>query len=169
MFSTTAAVSGKPCSADGDFDQNAGAPVLLASQLVQAKGFECRAQLDRQDRDFGYGVLVKARIGRALHERDGAHHIARNQQRRGHGGMRLTFSQPGITSGVEVVEEEGATLVNRFDRDGWVPGALAHATKGLSMFAVGFGSNQFTVGGVTPKIGTAGMEEGASTGRKTTG
>jgi hypothetical protein len=34
------------------------------------------------------------------------------------------------------------------------------------MFAVGFGSGEFTVGGATPKVDVAGMEEGASKGAK---
>ena len=68
---------GQAMQRGGDFDQNAGAPVLFAGKLVQAKGFERRAQLGRQDRDFGYGVFVKAGIGRTLHECDGTHHFAR--------------------------------------------------------------------------------------------
>ncbi len=60
----------------GDFHQNAGAPLLLAGKLVQAEGFECRAQLGRQNRDLGYGVLVKARVGRALHQHNRAGGIA---------------------------------------------------------------------------------------------
>jgi hypothetical protein len=32
------------------------------------------------------------------------------------------------------------------------------------LVAVGFGSDEFAIGGATPKIGAAGMEEGASEG-----
>jgi len=32
------------------------------------------------------------------------------------------------------------------------------------MVAVGLGSDEFTVGGATPKVGAAGMEEGAGEG-----
>ena len=34
------------------------------------------------------------------------------------------------------------------------------------MVAVGFGSDEFTVWGTTPKVGAAGVEEGASKGAK---
>ena len=40
----------------------------------------------------------------------------------------------------------------------------AEPRKDSAMVAVGFGSNEFTVGGATPEIGAAGMEEGASEG-----
>ena len=58
---------GQAMQRGGDFDQNAGAPVFFAGKLVQAKGFERRAQLRRHDRDFGNGVFVKAGIRRTLH------------------------------------------------------------------------------------------------------
>ncbi len=153
---------GQAMQRGGDFDQNAGAPVLFAGKLVQAKGFERRAQLSRHDRDFGDGVFVKAGIRRTLHECDSTHHIARNQQRRGHDGMRVCFRQPWIMSSIEAVGEERATLANRFHRDGWIADTLAHATKRFRLFAIGFGSNQFTVRGATPIIGAAGTEEDAS-------
>jgi len=78
--------------------------------------------------------------------------------------MRVALGKPGVTGDVDVVEEEGATTPNRFHGDGWIPGAQAYATKGLSLVAVGFGSDELTVGGATPKVGAAGMEEGASEG-----
>jgi hypothetical protein len=78
--------------------------------------------------------------------------------------MRVALGKPGVTGDVDMVEEEGATTPNRFHGDGWIPGAQAHATKGLSLVAVGFGSDELTVGGATPKVGAAGMEEGASKG-----
>src|ERR1035437_4011003 len=78
--------------------------------------------------------------------------------------MRVGFRQPWIMSSIEPVGEERATLANRFHRDGWIADALAHALKRLRLFAVGFGSNQFTLRRATPKIGAAGMEEGASEG-----
>jgi hypothetical protein len=76
--------------------------------------------------------------------------------------MRVAFGQPGVTGDVDVVEEEGATPLNRFNGDGWTTGA--HVTKTLGMVAVGFGSDELTVGGTTPKVGAAGMEEGAGEG-----
>jgi predicted methyltransferase len=60
--------------------------------------------------------------------------------------MRVTFSQPGITSDIEVADEERVPLVNRFHGDGWFTRALAQAAKRFGLVAVGFGSNQFTVG-----------------------
>jgi len=63
-----------------------------------------------------------------------------------------------------VIDEKGATLLNRIHSDGCVTGAPADATKGLGPVGVGFGSDKFTVGRVTPKVSTAGMEEGASQG-----
>ena len=38
------------------------------------------------------------------------------------------------------------------------------ATKGLGLVAIGFGTDELTVGGATPKVSAAGMEEGASAG-----
>ncbi len=38
----------------------------------------------------------------------------------------------------------------------------AEAAKGLGVVAVGFGSDEVTVGGTTPKISAAGMKEKAS-------
>jgi hypothetical protein len=78
--------------------------------------------------------------------------------------VRVAFGQPRVTGDVDVVEEEGAMPLNRFNGDGWITGAQAHATKGLGLVAVGFGSDELTVGGATPKVGAAGMEEGASEG-----
>ncbi len=75
--------------------------------------------------------------------------------------MRVAFHQPGVTGDVDVAEEKGATPLHRLDGEGWITGAQAQATKGLGMVAVGFGSEEFTVGGATPKVGAAGMEEGA--------
>ncbi len=75
--------------------------------------------------------------------------------------MRVTFGQPGITSDIEVVDEEGVALVNRFPGNGGITRAQASAAKRFGLGAVSFGSNQFTLGRVTPKIGAAGMEEGA--------
>ncbi len=59
----------------GDFDQDAGAAVLFAGKLVQPEGFECGAELGRQDSDFGYSILVKAGMGRTLQECNGTDHF----------------------------------------------------------------------------------------------
>ena len=56
-----------------NLDQNAGATVLFARKLVQTQGFERRAELSRQDGDFGYIVIVKTGTRRALQEGDGTH------------------------------------------------------------------------------------------------
>jgi len=82
--------------------------------------------------------------------------------------VRAAFGQPGVTSDVDVVEEERATFLYRFNGDGrgdgWITGAQAGTTKRLGMIALGFGSGELTVGGATPKVDVAGMEEGASEG-----
>jgi hypothetical protein len=54
--------------------------------------------------------------------------------------------------------------VNRLKGEGDIAGAQAHATKGLGLVAVGFSSDELTVGGAAPKVGAADMEEGASDG-----
>jgi len=61
-----------------------------------------------------------------------------------------------------VIHEEGAALLNRIHGDGCVTGAPADAAKGFDIVGVGFGSDELTVGGTTPKVSTAGMKEGAS-------
>ena len=66
---------GQAMQCGGGLDQNAGAAALFARKLVQSEGFERGAELGCQDGDFGYGVLVEAGIGGALHERDGAVHF----------------------------------------------------------------------------------------------
>lgn len=78
--------------------------------------------------------------------------------------MRVALCQPGITSNVEVVDEERVALVNRFQGNRRVTRPLASTAKRFGIVSVRFGSDQFTVGGITPKIGAAGMEEGASAG-----
>jgi hypothetical protein len=77
----------------------------------------------------------------------------------------VAFGEPGVTGDVDSVEKEGATSLHRLNRDGWGDGwireAQADATKGRSLIAVGFGSDEITVGGATPEVSAAGMEEGA--------
>jgi hypothetical protein len=84
--------------------------------------------------------------------------------------VRPAFGQPRVTGDVDVVEEERATFLNRFNgdrgRDGWITGPQARAPKRLDMIAVRFGSDEFTVGGATPKVDVAGMEKGAGEGAK---
>jgi hypothetical protein len=63
-----------------------------------------------------------------------------------------------------MIDEKGATLLNRIHGDGRITGAPADATKGLGLVSVGLGSDELTVGGATPKVGAAGTEEGASQG-----
>src|SRR6202521_3606264 len=63
-----------------------------------------------------------------------------------------------------MVDEKGATLLNRIHGDGRITGAPADATKGLGLVGVGLCSDELTVGGATPKVRAAGMEEGASEG-----
>ncbi len=102
----------------GDLDQNAGAAVLFAGKLVQTEGFEGGAELGRQNGDLGHGIVVKIGIELRPHKRNGPRHFSGNQQRRGHGGMGVAVGQPRVTGYVGMVEEEGATLVNRLQGDG---------------------------------------------------
>jgi hypothetical protein len=63
-----------------------------------------------------------------------------------------------------MIDEKGATLLNRVHGDGGITGAPADATKGRSLIGIGFSSDEITVGGVAPKVSAAGLEEGASEG-----
>ena len=76
----------------------------------------------------------------------------------------MAFGQPAITGGVDVVEEEGTTPLNRLSGDRWITGAQTSATKGLGLVAIGFGPYELTAGGATPKVSAAGMEESTSEG-----
>jgi len=59
-----------------------------------------------------------------------------------------------------VINKKGAPLLHRIHGDGCITGAPADATKGLGLIGVGFGSDEFKIGGATPEVGAAGMEEG---------
>jgi hypothetical protein len=63
-----------------------------------------------------------------------------------------------------MIDEKGTTLLDRIHGDRCITGPPADATKGLGLIGVGFCSDELTVGGATPKVGSAGMEEGASEG-----
>ena len=78
--------------------------------------------------------------------------------------MRVAFGQPRVPGHVEMIDEEGTTLLDCIHGDRCITGTPADATKGLGLVGVGLGSDEFTVGGATPKVGAAGMEEGASEG-----
>ena len=78
--------------------------------------------------------------------------------------MRLAFGQPAVTGGVDVVEEEGATPLNRLKGDRRLTGTQANATKRLGLVGIGFGPDELTAGGATPKVSAAGMEESAREG-----
>ena len=79
--------------------------------------------------------------------------------------MRAPLRQPRVASDVDVVQEERATFLNRFNGDGWrnggIPSAQARAAKRLLLIAVGFSPGKLAVGGIIPKVGAAGMEETA--------
>jgi len=78
--------------------------------------------------------------------------------------VRVGLGQPGVPGHVEMIDKKGTTLLNRIHGDGCITGAPADATKGLGLVGVGLCSDEFTVGGATPKVGAAGMEESASKG-----
>jgi hypothetical protein len=63
-----------------------------------------------------------------------------------------------------VIDEKGAASLHRIQGEGRIPGSPAHATKGVGVIGVGFGSDQFTVGGATPEVGATGVEEGTGEG-----
>jgi hypothetical protein len=63
-----------------------------------------------------------------------------------------------------MIDEKGATPLNRIHGDRCVTGAPADATKGLGLIGVSLGSDELTVGGATPEVGTTGTKEGASKG-----
>src|SRR5208337_1530430 len=63
-----------------------------------------------------------------------------------------------------MIDEKGATLLNRVHGDGCITGAPADTTKGLGLIGIRFGSNELTVGRTTPKVGAAGLEEGSGEG-----
>ena len=63
-----------------------------------------------------------------------------------------------------MIDEKGASLLHRIHGDGRITGAPADARKGVGLIGVGYGSDEFTVGRATPKVGAAGMEEGAGEG-----
>ena len=63
-----------------------------------------------------------------------------------------------------MIDEKGTTLLNRIHGDRCITGPPADATKGFGLIGVGLRSDEFTVGGATPKVGAAGTEEGASEG-----
>ena len=78
--------------------------------------------------------------------------------------MRVAFGQPGVPGHVEMIDKKGATPLNRIHGDRCITGPPADATKGLGLISVGLCSDELTVGGATPKVGAASMEEGASMG-----
>ena len=76
--------------------------------------------------------------------------------------MRVKFGQPRVPGHVEVIDEKGTTLLNRIHGDRCITGAPADTTKGLGLDGIGLRPDELTVGGATPKVGAAGVEEGAS-------
>jgi hypothetical protein len=76
--------------------------------------------------------------------------------------VRVAFGQPRVPGHVEMIDKKGTTPLNRIHGDGCITGAPADAPKGLGLVGVGLCSDELTVGGATPKVGAAGMEEGAS-------
>jgi hypothetical protein len=76
----------------------------------------------------------------------------------------VAFGQPGVPGHVEMIDEKGAPPLNRIHGNRCITSPPADATKGLGLIGVGFCSDELTVGGATPKVGSAGTEEGASEG-----
>ena len=65
-----------------------------------------------------------------------------------------------------MIDEKGTTLLDRIHGDRRITGAPADAAKGLGLVGIGLCSDELTVRGATPKVGSAGFEEGASKGAK---
>lgn len=80
--------------------------------------------------------------------------------------MRVAFGQPRVTRHVEMIDEKGTTLLDRIHGNRRITGAPADAAKGLHAVSIGLCSDQLTVDRATPKVGSAGLEEGASKGAK---
>ena len=80
--------------------------------------------------------------------------------------MRVAFGQPRVTRHVEMIDEKGTTLLDRIHGDRRITGAPADAAKGFHAVSIGLGSDELTICGATPKVGSAGLEEGASKGAK---
>ena len=166
---------GQDMEGGGSLDEEAGAAVLLAGKLVEAEGLESGGELRGKDHGLGGFIVVEIGIGRAAQENDGPEGFAGSQHRGDHGGMCLRFGEPEIGGDAGVVEEEGTAALNRVHGDGWrvgrtvrwgvgrdirrYCGGQAETTKRLGEVAVGFGSDEVTVGGTTPKVSAAGMKE----------
>ena len=65
-----------------------------------------------------------------------------------------------------MIDEKGTTHLNRIHGDRCITGPPADATKGFGLIGVGLGSDELTVRGATPKVGSARLEEGSSKGAK---
>jgi hypothetical protein len=61
-----------------------------------------------------------------------------------------------------MIDEKGTTLLDRIHGNRRITGAPADAAKGLHAVSIGLCSDQLTVDRATPKVGSAGLEEGAS-------
>jgi len=70
-------------------------------------------------------------------------------------------NDPGIAPDIEMIDKKSATLLDRVDSDGGVAGLAADAVKGGGIRGIGFGADQFSIGGTAPEIGTGGMEKSA--------
>ena len=88
---------GQTMEGGSHLDQNAGAAMLFAGELVQAEGFECGAELCGQDRDFAKRIIVEAGMGVAPEEGDGSDHFSGNVHRSGQSGVRMGGGEPGKT------------------------------------------------------------------------
>jgi hypothetical protein len=125
----------------GHLNQNAGAAMLFAGELIQAEGFEGSAQLGSQNRDFCDGILVESLYRRTAQERDSSDHFAGNQEGRGERGMSMALGYPGIACYLEVIDEERATFLHRIHRDGCITGAPSDAAKGAGVVGIGLGAD----------------------------
>ena len=139
--------------------------MLFTRELVQAESFERSAQLRRQDRDLGNRVVVEAAVA-TFQKRDGADHLPRNQQRRGHRGLRMRRRNPRITDCVQVVDEKRTPLLNRVHGNRCISRTTLQATKRLAVVGIGFSTDEFAVRGSAPEKNTAGLKEPAGQAAK---
>jgi hypothetical protein len=142
-----------------DFDENTGAAVLLARKLIQSQGFKCRAKLSSEDRDFGHGIVVKTRARCAFQECDRTYRFSRDYQWRSQGRVRMEGRDPGITRGVQLVDEKRAALFYRLHGNGGIAGTSADTTKSFGLGRICLRADELTIFRPTPVVSSARLKK----------
>ena len=124
------------------FDQNLGAPALLAGDLGKAAGFQQTAQLSRQDRGLGRQVLVeKIRIG-AMQKRRRPDGFVAHYQRRRHDRAGPILRRHYIARWVQPVLQDRLALLKSFDGDRALTGSEPGPRKAIRHHPIGLGAHQ---------------------------